>query len=210
LQQALEQEHRRTAALQTELGDMRREIAAVASRKDEEAAHGQPAEAVTAEPVQSRERQRDGTSVSETALVEMRRQLDIPAINNQAPSRNARGPDDRTGKDPIDYVRAHPGANNKPVLPAPSRAEAATVIARASRLLAQGNIAAARVVLERIAETGSAEASFALAETYDPRVLPQWGTVGTQADAAKALDLYSRAATGGIAEATHRVHALGQ
>ena len=37
-------------------------------------------------------------------------------------------------------------------------------MARASALLAQGNIGAARIVLERAAETGSAEASFALAE----------------------------------------------
>src|SRR5439155_3413162 len=42
--------------------------------------------------------------------------------------------------------------------------------ARATGLLGQGDIGAARAVLERAAELGSAQAHFALAETYDPNV----------------------------------------
>jgi len=38
------------------------------------------------------------------------------------------------------------------------------LLARASALLGQGNIGAARTVLERAVETGSAQASFMLAE----------------------------------------------
>jgi hypothetical protein len=42
---------------------------------------------------------------------------------------------------------------------------------RANELLLHGNIGAARIVFERAAEMGNAEAIFALAVTYDPLVL---------------------------------------
>src|SRR6266702_1484076 len=86
--------------------------------------------------------------------------------------------------------------------------QAAKLIARASVLLEQGNIGAARTVLERAAEMGSAQASFALAETYDPLILPNFGTYGTQGDLTKARDLYARAEAGGNKEAKARFEAL--
>jgi hypothetical protein len=82
------------------------------------------------------------------------------------------------------------------------------LMSRASLLLAQGDIGAARVVLERAAESGSASALFALAETFDPAVLSAWGTVGTQGDAARAGDLYVRALAGGVAAAKDRLATL--
>jgi len=89
-------------------------------------------------------------------------------------------------------------------------AEVARLVTRASRLLRQGDIGAARIVLERAAEAGNALANFVLAETYDPLVLPKWGTYGTRGDAAKARDLYAKAQAGGIREAKDRVDALRQ
>ena len=89
-------------------------------------------------------------------------------------------------------------------------AEAARLMARASALLGQGNIGAARIVLERAAERGSAEASFMLAETYDPVILSAWGTYGTRGEAAKARELYTKAQVGGIREAKDRLDALRQ
>jgi hypothetical protein len=86
--------------------------------------------------------------------------------------------------------------------------EVAKLRARASVLLGQGDIGAARVVLERAADKGSAQAAFELAETYDPLVLPRWRTYGTRGDASKARDLYSKAETGGIKEAKQRSDAL--
>jgi hypothetical protein len=76
---------------------------------------------------------------------------------------------------------------------------------RASLLLSQGDIGAARVVLERAAETGNARALFALAETFDPVVLSAWGTVGTRGDAARARELYAKALAGGVQEAESRL-----
>lgn len=86
--------------------------------------------------------------------------------------------------------------------------QAAKLIARASLLLEQGNIGAARIVLERAAEMGSARASFVLAETYDPLILPNFGTYGTQGDPTRAQNLYARAEAGGIKEAKARFEAL--
>lgn len=79
--------------------------------------------------------------------------------------------------------------------------QAAKLIARASILPEQGNIGAARIVLERAVGMGGAQASFALAETYDPPILPDLGTYGTQGDLAKARTLYARVEAGGSKEA---------
>ena len=80
-------------------------------------------------------------------------------------------------------------------------AEAAKLIARASALLGQGDIGAARIVLERASESGNAKASFMLAETYDPAILTAWGTYGTRGEVTKARELYAKAHAGGIQEA---------
>ena len=88
--------------------------------------------------------------------------------------------------------------------------ELARLISRASLLLSQGNIGTARIVLERAAETGSAPAMFALAETYDPVILSAWGTFGTQGDVARAQELYAKALAGGVQEAKGRLNALRQ
>ena len=86
--------------------------------------------------------------------------------------------------------------------------EATRLMARASALLRQGNIGAARTVLHRAAETGSAQASFMLAETYDPAILSAWGTYGTRGEATKAREFYAKAHAGGIQEAKDRFNAL--
>ena len=91
---------------------------------------------------------------------------------------------------------------------APGNPEVARLLSRASLLLSQGNIGLARTVLDRAAETGSALALFALAETYDSIILAAWGTFGTQGDAAKARELYAKAFAGGVQEAGDRLNAL--
>lgn len=87
-------------------------------------------------------------------------------------------------------------------------AAAAGLVARASALLGQGDIGAARLVLERAVEMGSAQASFALAETYDPLVLAKWGTYGTLGNASRAKALYAQADSAGIKAAKARLEAL--
>jgi len=114
--------------------------------------------------------------------------------------------------------------SNKPVMPAgdrspttaarpkapeaPGNPNASRLMARANVLLSQGDIGAARIVLERAAEAGSASALFALAETYDPAVLSAWRTFGTQGDVAKAQELYAKALVAGVPEAADRLNGL--
>jgi len=81
------------------------------------------------------------------------------------------------------------------------------LMARARLLVVQGDISAARIVLERAAEGGNAPALFALAETFDPAMLSAWGTLGTQGDVARAQDLYAKAFAGGVLEAKERMGA---
>jgi hypothetical protein len=95
-------------------------------------------------------------------------------------------------------------------VPSQGGPEVDKLMARASALLGQGDISAARRVLERAAETGSALASFTLAKTYDPIILSKWGTYGTRGDATKARELYAKSHAGGIHEAKDRSEALDQ
>jgi TPR repeat protein len=95
---------------------------------------------------------------------------------------------------------ANAGANVDP--------QAAYLVARAKLLLSQGNINPGRNVLERAIDLGSKEAIFALAETYDPRMLSRWNVYGTRGDLSKARELYERAAAVGIVEAKERLTSL--
>jgi hypothetical protein len=112
-------------------------------------------------------------------------------------------------------VMAVAPADDKPIMAArltapeaPGNPDAPRLMARASLLLSQGDVGAARIVLDRAAETGSAPALFALAETYDPFILAAWRTFGTRGDAAKARELYAKAFAGGVQEARDRLDAL--
>lgn len=89
-----------------------------------------------------------------------------------------------------------------------SAEHAVRLIARANLLLDQGHIGAARNMLDRAAELGSAEALFWLAETYDPLLLPARNAVGTQSDIARARALYGQALAAGIGEAKLRLESL--
>jgi TPR repeat protein len=65
-------------------------------------------------------------------------------------------------------------------------------------------------MLDRAAEMGSPEALFWLAQTYDPLLLSERQTFGTQSDIAKARELYGKALAGGVDEAKVRLEALQQ
>ena len=71
-----------------------------------------------------------------------------------------------------------------------------------------GDISAARILLGRALDMGSAEAGFRLAESYDPVVLSARRALGTHGDRARARELYTRAYEAGIHEAKDRMDAL--
>jgi hypothetical protein len=94
----------------------------------------------------------------------------------------------------------------------PSRTlDAATLAAmttRARKLLALGDIAAARLLLERAATAQDGTAAFLLAQTYDPAVLGVRDARSTAPDPAMARDWYRKAADLGSADAQQRLAQL--
>ena len=81
----------------------------------------------------------------------------------------------------------------------------AALMTRAKSLLALGDIAAARLLLERAANTQDASAAFLLAQTYDPAVLGVRDTRSITADPVMARDWYRKAASFGSADAQQRL-----
>jgi len=72
-------------------------------------------------------------------------------------------------------------------------AEDAALMERGRDLLKSGDIASARLLFQRLANAGIADAALALAATYDPRYLSRYNLIGVAGDETKAHDWYQRA-----------------
>jgi hypothetical protein len=72
--------------------------------------------------------------------------------------------------------------------------EIAMLLKRGKADLVDGDISAARLLLRRAAEAGSAEAALTLGSTFDPLVVARLGAFGVQADVEKAREWYQKAA----------------
>lgn len=88
--------------------------------------------------------------------------------------------------------------------------ELAKLIARGEKFIEQGDVSAARLVLERAAQARDPRAALALGSTYDPNVLGKLGVVGVQPEPDKARLWYEKAAEFGSGEANSRLTALAQ
>ena len=107
-------------------------------------------------------------------------------------------------------AQAAPSPAPQPAAPAPVPRPAVTLdndeivrlIARGKDLLNDGDFAAARLLFERAANAGSAEAALALGSTYDPLVIKRLGAVAVTPDLAKARKWYQFAADHGSAAAS--------
>jgi TPR repeat protein len=96
-----------------------------------------------------------------------------------------------------------------PAAAAPARRldaeELATLMKRAKGLIAIGDIASARLLLERAADAQEASAALLLAQTYDPVVLGSQDTRSITPDPAAARIWYQKAAQLGSSDATQRL-----
>jgi len=90
----------------------------------------------------------------------------------------------------------------------PNSEELAVLLKRGKELIATGDLAAARLVLQRAAEANVAEAALALGATYDPLVLRQLKVYGFTPDAAMACSWYEKAAELGSSVAPRRLELL--
>ena len=227
-QRALQQERDKTEKLATELAQARSSLEAQAKAKAAEedawdnrlaAVRGelQKAKAEATAARESLEAERTRTQQVEQQLAPIQESTGRPGSGPPAtPSSGVGQPSIAASSVPEAPPKAPTGDVHQPTNLATrpttnleqGSPQAIRLIARANLLLEQGNIGAARIVLERAAETGSASALFALAETYDPLSLSAWGTFGTRGDVAKAQELYATALAGGVQEARDRLNAL--
>jgi hypothetical protein len=88
------------------------------------------------------------------------------------------------------------------------REETELLIGRSQALMAQGDLGAARTLLQRAAENGDARAALALGATFDPVMLAIVQARGVTADIPSALHWYKKASGLGSAEAQQRLELL--
>ena len=90
------------------------------------------------------------------------------------------------------------------------RAELANLLARGNELIAVGDIAAARLLLQRAADAREPRAALALAGTYDPAVLRNLKVLGINPDLATARTWYEKAREYGSLDAQARLDKLSR
>ena len=130
-----------------------------------------------------------------------------PAINEPAPRPADTAP-------PPAPVQTAPAQAAPPSVAKPEvvldQNEIDTLIRRGKNLLNDGDFAAARVLFERAANAGSAEAALALGSTYDPNVIKRLGAIMVKPDVEKARQWYQLAADRGSAAASLQLANLPQ
>ena len=84
------------------------------------------------------------------------------------------------------------------------------LLSRSSGFLKTGDFAAARILLRRAAESGSADAALMLGKTFDPIYLNELGAMGIQPDIAQARHWYQQAVELGSDAAAQRLANLAQ
>ncbi len=105
-------------------------------------------------------------------------------------------------------LTAAPAAKDASSILRISPEEEAPLLERASKLLESYDISSARLLFEHLARQGSANAAFALAQTFDPLFFQTSSIRGMRPNAAKAKQWYKKAAELGNEEATSRLSAL--
>jgi hypothetical protein len=196
---ALEEARAHAAALASKLTEMRREI---------ESRNVQLREAADAA---SQQEQAAGREIADLrqSLQQERSRADARERDLASAGRpDERGPEQPPAGSILPTTQNVKVTSAEPLIASEQNEVEARLIPRARELLDQGNIGAARIVLELAVEKDIARASFMLAETYDPAVLSAWGTYGTRSEAIKARELYAKAQRGGIREAKERLDAL--
>jgi hypothetical protein len=88
--------------------------------------------------------------------------------------------------------------------------EVASLLKRGKEFVAYGDLAAARLVLRRAAESSDADAALALAATYDPLALRELRFHGLSGDVAMARTWYEKALDLGSVEARRHLKALAR
>jgi hypothetical protein len=86
--------------------------------------------------------------------------------------------------------------------------ETSPLMARAIRLLGEGDIAGARLLFMHLAEQGESDAAYELARTFDAEVLMELGARGVGPDRTRAVGWYEWASETGSVKAAERLKIL--
>jgi hypothetical protein len=89
------------------------------------------------------------------------------------------------------------------------RERASRLLQKGDEQLAEGNVSSARLLFEKAADAGLAQAAMSLAATYDKAELARIGVRGIQPDDKLAKQWYERALQLGAREAEQRLQRLG-
>jgi hypothetical protein len=108
----------------------------------------------------------------------------------------------------LDGITAEPPIAPPPAQRKPDQEEIAVLLKRGKDLIANGDLAAARLVLQRAADANDAEAALALGATHDPLVLRALKVYGFKADPVMARVWYEKASELGSAAAPRRLEML--
>jgi hypothetical protein len=153
-------------------------------------------------------------SADETAAREAARRKIAEALNRQA-EEAAAAKETATAEPPVPAKPDVPA--NQPPSPAPQPIATSIydqdfekLASKAARAVQIGDITGARLILEHAVDAGDATAIYALAETYDPRVLTKLHVRGMTGDADKARALYEQALAKGIKQAQAKLDPAGR
>ncbi|HET6838109.1 MAG TPA: hypothetical protein VFH41_00060 [Bradyrhizobium sp.] len=132
----------------------------------------------------------------------------LPVTARETPTRDEIAAAFKAAHQSLPEIRQPPAPVIPPAAPAVrqlSADELATLMKRAKALIATGDIAPARLLLERAADTQEASAALLLAQTYDPAVLGTQDMRSITPDPAAARDWYEKAARFGSPDAQQRL-----
>jgi ABC-type amino acid transport substrate-binding protein len=127
-----------------------------------------------------------------------------------APATVPKAPATAAAKVPLPPAAALPAPKSPPpVLTAAERDRAMRLMTKGDRELEDGRVAPARLLYERAADLGLAQAAMALAATYDPAELAKLDLRNVQPNATEAKRWYERALALGAGDARQRLQQLG-
>jgi hypothetical protein len=107
------------------------------------------------------------------------------------------------------WIAVPPPESRPPAITKMDDEPAKDLLAKAGKLIEQGDIIGARAIYQRAAEMGSGSAALALGTTYDPNRLWSLGVLGLTGNKERARQWYLRASELGSSEAKARLTALG-
>jgi hypothetical protein len=134
------------------------------------------------------------------------------ALNEQQQPQPQQRPNEQQTTSPqqVGNEQAEPPRPLQNSVPTLSSEEVDRLTNLGEKMLAQGDLATARRVLEHAAQARGARAALLLGATYDPEGQRKMGVVGMRPDLEKAHMWYVRAAEFGSSEASRRLAGLGQ